>query len=465
MSLFLRRVMTIARRDFMALVATPTFLLFLLAPMLMVATGVVGGMGASSLATNAEADQRIVVLAPPGASPDAIMGADARVRALFDDVSAATPPAATGGTDLSGESEPIKDPLATSRFSTPRLTVLPDPVDPAARATLVAQLWADKSVDTRAIMVGPFDAPTITARNTNGTSVRFLAALGREIVNPTLPNSPPAATVTAAPDTAIGGKGPRLMLGFAAVFVVFLLTLLLASQAVGMLAEEKSNKVIEILASAVPLESVFVGKLVGLYGVAILFIAFWAVMAVVGGTIAGVSMLGDPATAAAVAQAQSQASAAGAQAALNALTPAIGWPLFLLLGFAYFTMAFLLLGAVFLGIGAQASTVREIQMLSLPITILQVGMFSLSTAAANNPGSSIARIAEWVPFSSPLAMAAHGASDAAIWPHIVALVWQAAWVALIVWLSVKAFRSGVLGGGWRFFRKRNASAIDSNNEG
>ena len=47
------------------------------------------------------------------------------------------------------------------------------------------------------------------------------------------------------------------------------------------------------------------------------------------------------------------------------------------------------LGAVFLGVGAQAATVREIQMLSLPITIFQVGMFSLSTAAASAPGSSL----------------------------------------------------------------------------
>src|SRR3546814_2231896 len=37
-------------------------------------------------------------------------------------------------------------------------------------------------------------------------------------------------------------------IGFGAIFVIFLLTLLLAGQSVGMLAEEKGNKVIEILA-------------------------------------------------------------------------------------------------------------------------------------------------------------------------------------------------------------------------
>src|SRR3546814_4816396 len=49
---------------------------------------------------------------------------------------------------------------------------------------------------------------------------------------------------------------------FFTVFGIFLLTVLLAGQAVGTMAEERANKVIEVLAAAVPLESVFLGKLI-----------------------------------------------------------------------------------------------------------------------------------------------------------------------------------------------------------
>src|SRR3546814_18583598 len=84
-----------------------------------------------------------------------------------------------------------------------------------------------------------------------------------------------------------------------------------------------------------------------------------------------------------------------------------------------------LLCAVFLGVGAQAATVREIQMLSLPITIFQVGMFSLCAAAASAPGSGLARFAQLFPFSSPLAMAARAATDDAKAVHLLALGWQA----------------------------------------
>src|SRR3546814_6528670 len=41
--------------------------------------------------------------------------------------------------------------------------------------------------------------------------------------------------------------------------------------------------------------------------------------------------------------------------------PEIGWPAFLILGILYFATNYLLVGALLLGIGAQASSVRQVQ--------------------------------------------------------------------------------------------------------
>src|SRR3546814_16646455 len=81
-------------------------------------------------------------------------------------------------------------------------------------------------------------------------------------------------------------------------------------------------------------------------------------------------------------------------------------------------------------------------------------MFSLCAAAASAPGSGLARFAQIFPFSSPLAMAARAATDDAKAVHLLALGWQALWVALVIWLSVRLFRAGVLSGGsgWKFWR-------------
>lgn len=418
MTPFIRSMFVVARRDFLAIVATPTFLLFLLAPLFMVAMGLAGGVGASQLADSARGAGRIVVVADT-TDVEALRAADRRLRDAFTR-GEAPPPLEFR---IAGQEAP--DPLAITR---------------------------EKGTDTYAVMSGALESPRIVERNAEGGSGRYLALLANQVLRDraagdVAPVQPHFESIQR------GGTSIAVQqsLGFGAVFVIFLLTLLLAGQTVSSLAEEKGNKVIEILAAAVPLESVFLGKLLGFLGVAILFIAFWIAMAAGGGLIA--AMLSDPAT---------LTAAGGASKATAALasTPATGWPFFLGIGFVYFILSFLLLGAVFLGVGAQAGTVREIQMLSLPITIFQVGMFSLSTAAASAPDSGLATFAQIFPFSSPLAMAARAATDDAKAVHLLALGWQAIWVALVIFLSVRLFRAGVLSGGgnWKFWR-RGAAAV------
>jgi len=118
-------------------------------------------------------------------------------------------------------------------------------------------------------------------------------------------------------------------------------------------------------------------------------------------------------------------------------------------------MAYLLLGSAFLAIGAQAQTPREIQMLSLPITLVQVAMFALASAAARRPGSTLT-VAELFPLSSPFAMAGRAANAPELWPHVLALAWQGMWVALFVIVGAWMFRRGVLqsGSARPFWRRR-----------
>jgi len=421
MTPFIRSMFVVARRDFLAIVATPTFLLFLLAPLFMVGMGLAGGMGASQLADSARGAGRIVVIAD-AADVEALQAADHRLRDAFK----------------RGEAPP---PLEYRIAG-------PDAPDPLA-------ITREKGTDTYAVMSGALESPHIVERNAEGSSGRYLALLANQVQRDRAAGE--VAPVTPRFESIQRGGASiavQQSMGFGAVFIIFLLTLLLAGQTVSSLAEEKGNKVIEILAAAVPLESVFLGKLLGFLGVAILFIAFWITMAMGGGLVT--AMLSDPATITA-------AGGASKAAAALASTPATGWAFFLGIGFIYFILSFLLLGAVFLGVGAQAGTVREIQMLSLPITIFQVGMFSLSTAAATAPDSGLATFAQIFPFSSPLAMAARAATDDAKAVHLLALGWQAIWVALVIFLSVRLFRAGVLSGGgnWKFWRRGAAAAANA----
>ena len=128
-------------------------------------------------------------------------------------------------------------------------------------------------------------------------------------------------------------------------------------------------------------------------------------------------------------------------------SPAVGWPLFLTLSVVYFMMSYLLLGSVFLGIGGQASTAREVQTLSMPVTMAQVVVFAIAATAVGEPNSARALGAAVFPLSSPFVMIARAAEDAAIWPHLVAIVWQVLWVAVILRFAARIFRRSVLKSG------------------
>ena len=176
------------------------------------------------------------------------------------------------------------------------------------------------------------------------------------------------------------------------------------------------------------LDAIFLGKLIAMLGMSFVGIAFW------GATAFTIFMaLKAPGTV--------------------LPDPAVGWPAFIALGILYFAMAYTLLGSLFLGIGAQAATVREVQTLNMPITMGQMMIFFFVSYTVDHMGSPLEVASVVFPFSSPFAMIARAAQDAALWPHLVAILWQGAWVALIIRIGVLLFRRHVLKSGGRWWKQ------------
>ena len=208
----------------------------------------------------------------------------------------------------------------------------------------------------------------------------------------------------------------------AAQTLLFVLTMLLAGMVLSNLVEEKANKIIEILAAAIPMDAVFFGKLFAMLAVSMVGIAVWGLF----GTLLVIA----------------------AGSALPSLpSPAVGWPMFLALGVVYFASAYLLLGSVFLAIGSLATTVREVQTLSMPVTMMQLMVFFLASYAMTQPGSATELFALAFPFSSPFAMMARAAQEPVLWTHAAAIAWQALWVVILVRTGARLFRTRVMKSG------------------
>ena len=244
------------------------------------------------------------------------------------------------------------------------------------------------------------------------------------------PSTFPSARADIVATSASSERKTRIHTAQAAQMVLFLLTIMLGGMVLSNLAEEKGNKIIEILAAALPMDAVFMGKLFAMLAVSFVGIAVWgsvgwAFWAVAEDAIVTVT-----------------------QTNFRELEgPAVGWPMFIALGVVYFSMAYLLLGSLFLTIGAMASSVREVQTMSMPVTMLQIMVFFLSAANIGQIGTPLEITSVVFPLSSPFAMMARAALEPNLLQHLIALAWQGVAVIALVKGGSMLFRKRVMKSG------------------
>jgi ABC-2 type transport system permease protein len=383
----LSAAMVVARRDFTAILFSRSFFFFLLGPLFPVLVGAMaGGVGAKVQQSTERPELGIAMSAQD-------------ITALMTARDALEP--RMGGT-------------------LPDMTVL-EQLEPGETFDAGAALER-RGANIAAILSGTLDSPELTG--THGqieawkgpVSMLAAQALGRG------PESyPEIGLAPTATSTASERKG-QVLTAQAGQTLLFLLTMLLAGMVLSNLVEEKGNKIIEVLAAAIPMDSVFLGKLFAMLAVSFVGIGVWAVA---GGTLALVA----------------------GQALPDLPEPAVGWPAFFALGILYFAMAYLLLGSIFLSIGSMAATVREVQTLSMPVTMMQLMVFFLASFAMTQPGSPLELFSMVFPFSSPFAMLARAAQQPQLWPHLAALAYQTLCVYLLVRAGAKLFRNRVMKSG------------------
>ena len=83
----------------------------------------------------------------------------------------------------------------------------------------------------------------------------------------------------------------------------------------------------------------------------------------------------------------------------------------------------------------------------MPVTMAQLLVFFLAASSITRPGSPMELFAAAFPLSSPFAMLARAAQSDALWPHALALGWQALCVLLFVRFGAQIFRRRVMKSG------------------
>jgi ABC-2 type transport system permease protein len=387
---FLRSAFIIARRDFTATVLSKTFIFFLLAPLFPLLFGAVFGTIGARVASQTE-------------HPVVAVVSD---KADFDRLSAAR--------------DQLVDAMGPENV--PDLVQFAPNGDAAAQAR---HLLSSGKPPLRAVLTGGLAHPHLTGPLSSDSpafaELRLLIANAREPENAEVPEL--AVTHVRASSGSLAGD--RAVTAQVGELLLFLLTIFLSGMLLSQLIEEKSNKIIEVIAAAIRIDALFVGKLFAMLAASVTALIVWL--------CAGAVLV--------------QMLKHGGVTTLP--PPAVGWPGFLALVVIYFGMNYLLVGAAFLTIGAQASTAREVQIMSMPLTFAQMALLLFAISAIGNPDSQGALAAAVFPLSSPLVMLARAAERPEWWPHVVAIAWQALWIGLIIHFGARLFRKTVLKSGPR----------------
>ena len=384
----IRAAFVIARRDFTAIIYSKAFIFFLLGPFFPILVGIAAGSLGGQIARDTA--RPVVGLAMSQADSQKIIAA--------------------------------RDTLSVNMGET-YFTEMKVVGDAGVGVAKNPQDLLKKKEDNLSVVVtGTLTQPIVTGTkrsvNRESADIELLAA---HALNPGAVKLP-EVTADIVAETANNDKQLRTVTAQGGQILVFFLTMLLAGMVLSNLVEEKSNKIIEILAASIPMESVFLGKLFAMLGMALLGILVWTTVGLIGITALGQNMPSFP-------------------------TPAVGWPIFVGLCFTYFIMAYLMLGALFLGIGAMAATVREVQTISMPVTMAQLINFFFASYALTKTGQPIELFASVFPFSSPFAMIGRAALEPTLWHHGVAIIGQVFFAILLLRVGVYLFKKNVMKSG------------------
>ena len=186
--------------------------------------------------------------------------------------------------------------------------------------------------------------------------------------------------------------------------------------------EEKANRIIEVLLASVTPGELMMGKLLGIGMSGLTTIATWIISFLLFITFY-----------------QSTETEFIGQI-INVLfsSELIPWFVF------YYISGYALYSGIFLAIGSLCNTLKEAQSLMTPMMMILVVPLVTMSFIAQDPNGTVARIMSWIPLFTPFAMMNRAAAQPPMIDIVGTTLLLLASVALVLWLSGRIFRQGVL---------------------
>jgi ABC-2 type transport system permease protein len=220
-------------------------------------------------------------------------------------------------------------------------------------------------------------------------------------------------------------KGQTFLAAVVVGMVLYMTLLVYGIATMRSVLEEKTTRIVEILASSARPFQLLSGKILGVAGVGFTQYLIWTLTAVL------ISTYG---------------AAVAAAFRPGASLPQFHIPLSLLIyALVFFLAGYFLYASLYAAVGAMVSSDEEAQQVQLPVTLLVVAAFLLYPAVMRDPASRLSVVVSLVPFLSPILMTFRIALQTPpFWQIALSLALSIAATVGVVYVAAKIYRVGIL---------------------
>lgn len=251
--------------------------------------------------------------------------------------------------------------------------------------------------------------------------------------------------------------GIAYAIGFGSGFLIYITMFIFGAMVMRGVAEEKTNRIAEVIVSSCKPFELMMGKIVGIAGVGLTQLLLWIVlMTVISSSLSAFipadtyhqfqnMQAGQPA----VGDAAANATAFKLLQAKTALTNSVNW--FVVIGcfLFYFLGGYLFYASIFAAIGSVINEdPQEAQALMMPITMPIIFSFVILQSVLANPGSSLGVWTSIIPFTSPIIMMGRipfGVPNTVpYWQLAASMLSLIGGFIFTTWFAGKIYRTGIL---------------------
>ncbi|HEY4656628.1 MAG TPA: ABC transporter permease [Cyclobacteriaceae bacterium] len=253
-------------------------------------------------------------------------------------------------------------------------------------------------------------------------------------------------TLTETGQEQASDSNVRFAIGMLFGLLMYLFIFIYGAQIMQGIIEEKTNKVVEVIVSAVRPFQLMMGKILGLASVGLLQFLIWIILiSTLSGLVFilfGIEM-------------PQQQMAREMTVQSGAVNPELAkiievWnqiPLgYMIANFVfYFLGGYLIYGALFAAVGSAVDSPSEAQQFMFPITIpMLISYFSLFIFILQDPHGPISVWLSVIPFTSPIAMMGRVAFGVPGWQLALSMVLLVGGFVLTTWVAARIYRVGIL---------------------